>query len=541
MLRGVKDMTALRDNMENESEERSRKRRRTSNNDETNKNKKLPHSLTSSISPPPLRRNCKQETKVPKIVQSPFQLTWIQDLPDGSNKDAISLKDILGDPMIAECWDFNYLHDLDFLMGAFDGDVRDLVKVHVVHGFWKREDSSRVNMETQANKYSNITLHTAYMPEMYGTHHTKMLVLLRHDDTAQIVIHTANMIAFDWTNMTQAAWISPVLPQIPADSPPVTQDPGPVGSGSRFKLDFLSYLKAYDTKRIICKPLIEKLVKYDFSTIRGALVASVPGKQKTESASKTLWGWAGLKNALRAVPSQSKQADIVIQISSIATLSEKWLDKTLFEAMSTSKDHSLSRSKFRIIFPTADEIRRSLNGYQSGAAIHTKIQTPAQAKQVQLLKPMFCHWAGDARGSVASPGPVSDAGRKRAAPHIKTFIRFADASRSTIDWMLLSSANLSRQAWGGGDDVAGNFRICSYEVGVLVWPELFGEKATMVPTFKTDTPAASAGKPGSEVIIGARMPYDLPLVPYGKGDLPWCATSSYQEPDWKGQTYTVER
>jgi tyrosyl-DNA phosphodiesterase-1 len=61
--------------------------------------------------------------------------------------DAVSLKDILGDPLIAECWEFNYLHNLDFLMDAFDEDVRNLVKVHVIHGFWKNEDPSRLHLK----------------------------------------------------------------------------------------------------------------------------------------------------------------------------------------------------------------------------------------------------------------------------------------------------------------------------------------------------------------------------------------------------------
>jgi tyrosyl-DNA phosphodiesterase-1 len=135
--------------------------------------------------------------------------------------------------------------------------------------------------------------------------------------------------------------------------------------------------------------------------------------------------------------------------------------------------------------------------------------------------------------------PVSDAGRKRAAPHIKTYIRFADREKkSRIDWMLVTSANLSKQAWGEAPNAAGEVRICSYEIGVLVWPELFGDNATMVPTFKTDTPPPGARKDG-ELVIGARMPYDLPLVPYAKDDVPWCATSSYNEPDWMGETWNV--
>jgi hypothetical protein len=73
-------------------------------------------------------------------------LTWIRDLAEKDNKDAVTLKDILGDPLISECWEFNYLHDIPFLMDAFDEDVRHLVQIHIVHGFWKREDGSRLRL-----------------------------------------------------------------------------------------------------------------------------------------------------------------------------------------------------------------------------------------------------------------------------------------------------------------------------------------------------------------------------------------------------------
>jgi tyrosyl-DNA phosphodiesterase-1 len=36
---------------------------------------------------------------------------------------------------------------MDFLMAAFDQDIRHLVRVHVVHGFWKREDQSRLALQ----------------------------------------------------------------------------------------------------------------------------------------------------------------------------------------------------------------------------------------------------------------------------------------------------------------------------------------------------------------------------------------------------------
>ena len=84
-----------------------------------------------SISPPILRRTYdvqkpdKDLTTVPSpnnscrkpvLLPSPFQLTHIRDLPDHLNIDTIKLKNILGDPLIKECWQFNFLIDLDFLM-----------------------------------------------------------------------------------------------------------------------------------------------------------------------------------------------------------------------------------------------------------------------------------------------------------------------------------------------------------------------------------------------------------------------------------------
>lgn len=51
-----------------------------------------------------------------KLLPSPVQLTCIRDLPPSSNVDTVGLREILGDPMIRECWQFNYLFDIDFLM-----------------------------------------------------------------------------------------------------------------------------------------------------------------------------------------------------------------------------------------------------------------------------------------------------------------------------------------------------------------------------------------------------------------------------------------
>ena len=97
------------------------------------------NALTRPISPPVFKRQKKVEsipTEQPKINQStspndqnvqsalierkhlssPVQLTHVQGLSSANNVDTVRLRDIVGDPLIRECWAFNYLFDVDFLM-----------------------------------------------------------------------------------------------------------------------------------------------------------------------------------------------------------------------------------------------------------------------------------------------------------------------------------------------------------------------------------------------------------------------------------------
>ena len=151
---------------------------------------------------------------------------------------------------------------------------------------------------------------------------------------------------------------------------------------------------------------------------------------------------------------------------------------------------------------------------------------------------------------------------------MKTYIRFTDASMTSIDWALMTSANLSTQAWGTSAPNAarsGEVKISSYELGVLVWPALWDDDpttttttpstriATMVPVFGTDMPPASnnnnnnnddddddddqAGNDKGTIKVGWRMPYDLPIVPYSADEKPWCASEPCKEPDWLGQVW----
>ncbi|KAE8549968.1 hypothetical protein EYB25_008493 [Talaromyces marneffei] len=501
-----------------------------------------------------------------RIIRSPIQLTHIRDLPNDKNIDTVQLHDILGDPMIRECWQFNYCFDVDFVMSQFDQDVRDLVQVKIVHGSWKQDSANRIRIDEACARYPNVESIVAYMPEPFGTHHSKMMILLRHDDHAQVIIHTANMLAGDWTNMSQAVWRSPLLSLSPIRDNSETAQAASFGTGARFKRDLLAYLEFYGNKKT--GSLVDQLRKFDFQAIRAALIASVPSKERisrADSSRSTLWGWPALKDTLRQVPLRIREKNqcphVVIQISSIASLgqTDKWLKDVLFDSLCLPSElphtNKMPRPKYSIIFPTPDEIRRSLNGYGSGGSIHMKLQSITQQKQLQYMRPYLCQWAGDQKQTAMGTlhlnaesvynSQRTDAGRRRAAPHIKTYIRFADKTKmDTIDWAMITSANLSTQAWGAAANSNGEVRICSWEIGVLFWPELiagdpFNPNSTrteMVPSFRKDTPDPTESEDVSS-IVGFRMPYDLPLTPYSAQDVPWCATINHPEPDWLGQSW----
>lgn len=107
-----------------------------------------------AVSPPPLKRQAIQKAgtgdesidKKP-LFPSPFRLTRIHDLPESSNEETVSLHDLLGDPLICECWAFNFLFDVDFVMSHFDPDVRSFIQVKIVHGSWRKEDVNKAGID----------------------------------------------------------------------------------------------------------------------------------------------------------------------------------------------------------------------------------------------------------------------------------------------------------------------------------------------------------------------------------------------------------
>jgi len=104
----------------------------------------------------------------------------------------------------------------------------------------------------------------------------------------------------------------------------------------------------------------------------------------------------------------------------------------------------------------------------------------------------------------------------------------------------VTSANMSKQAWGDAiNPKTGDMRIASWEIGVLIWPALFAEDAEMLGAFQKDMPDSNSNGVNSSPLVGLRIPYNLPLQRYSPAEIPWVATMSHREPDWRGARWVV--
>lgn len=65
-------------------------------------------------------------------------------------------------------------------------------------------------------------------------------------------------------------------------------------------------------------------------------------------------------------------------------------------------------------------------------------------------------------------------------PHIKTYCRWSDKG---LHWFLLTSANLSKAAWGAfnkGSNLDVPLRIMSYEAGVMFLPKFILVRISLI-------------------------------------------------------------
>ncbi|XP_071413789.1 tyrosyl-DNA phosphodiesterase 1 isoform X2 [Pithys albifrons albifrons] len=384
-----------------------------------------------------------------------FFLTKVSGIEQSYNSRALHIKDILS-PLfgtLISSAQFNYCIDVGWLVRQYPQEFRKKPLL-IVHGE-KRE--SKAELLAQARPYENISFCQAKLDIAFGTHHTKMMLLL-YEEGLRVVIHTSNLIAEDWHQKTQGIWLSPLYPKLPKGTTDCAGE-----STTNFKSDLISYLMAYNSPAL--KEWIDLIQEHDLSETRVYLLGSTPGRY--QGSDKEKWGHLRLRKLLRdhALPIPAQESwPLVGQFSSIGSMGadgSKWLCSEFQESLvaagrSVTTFHK-SDVPLHLVYPTVNNVRQSLEGYPAGGSLPYSLQT---AQKQLWLHSYFHKWSAEVSG------------RTHAMPHIKTYMRLSSDFQK-IAWFLVTSANLSKAAWGALEKNGSQLMIRSYELGVLFLPSAF--------------------------------------------------------------------
>ncbi|KAI2654235.1 Tyrosyl-DNA phosphodiesterase 1 [Labeo rohita] len=395
-----------------------------------------------------------------------FYLNKVTGIPKKFNTGALHIKDILS-PMfgtLKESVQFNYCFDIPWMVEQYPPEFRDK-PVILVHGE-KRESKAR--LIEQAKPYPHIRFCQV----------VKMM-LLWYEEGFRVIILTSNLIRADWYQKTQGMWMSPLYPRLPEGSPGTAGE-----SPTNFKRDLLEYLEAYRAPELA--EWIDRIKQHDLSETRVYLIGSTPGRYQGPAMEK--WGHLRLRK--------------FSSIGSMGLDQTKWLatefQRTLTTLGKAGKSLASPETQMLLVYPSVENVRTSLEGYPAGGSLPYSIQT---AQRQLWLHSYFHGWHADVTG------------RSNAMPHIKTYMRVSP-DFTQLAWFLVTSANLSKAAWGGLEKNNTQIMVRSYELGVLYLPSAFN--MSTFPVEKNVFPVSSSSK-------GFPVPFDLPPQRYSsKGETEHC-------------------
>ncbi|XP_075989530.1 tyrosyl-DNA phosphodiesterase glaikit isoform X2 [Anticarsia gemmatalis] len=374
----------------------------------------------------------------------------------------------------------NFMVEIGWLLAQYYFAGYSEKKLTILYG----EECSELKNITK--KKPRVEAHQVTMSTPFGKHHTKMMILCYEDGSLRVVISTANLYYDDWENRTQGLWFSPACPELPADAMPHDGE-----SPTMFKRSLLRYLNHYHLAALAY--YVERVKRCDFSHINVFLVASVPGSHPDMD-----WGMLRVGTLLRQHCAYAQKAPLIAQASSIGSYGKEpklWLTGDFLHNFTKSRDMPQMLSappELKIIYPSLQNVRQSHDDLLGGGCL--PYAADAHAKQTWLNDFLY-QW--QARHTA----------RNKAMPHIKSYTRLVGGEGGEVPYYLLTSANISKAAWGQVNKGNGALRLMSYEAGVLFLPK-FVINADFFPL--------SAGAKNRLII-----PYDLPPVKYTQDMNPW--------------------
>ncbi|OZC04878.1 hypothetical protein X798_08148 [Onchocerca flexuosa] len=422
------------------------------------------------------------------------------DVAEQYNANAFSFSELLELISPVASIHFNFMIDLSWLLSQYPGRLRQ-GPITLIVGERMGTDFTMIKTAVKRCAVKNVNVGRARLVIPFGTHHSKISIFESSTGRVHIIIATANLVEDDWKFKTQAFYHCSGNELAASDSSN--------RNGSDFQTDLVKYLNEYKTSQDwgLIEHWRDRIANIDLSHVKARVVYSVPGAHKGIKLTK--YGHPRLRVILKELFGNVKMDDFTYhaQFSSFGSLGaapQYWLTGQFLNSLSGGAEtgpfkinYLLGIESFRslkdevrfvfikfaaftddghlrIIYPCVEDVRNSNEGYQAGGSL--PYNNSVAIKQPYLLN--FMHkWRSD------------HLGRSRAMPHIKTYAAFAKNSLKP-SWLLVTSANLSKAAWGDYQLKKTQLTIRSYEFGLLF---IDSESLDM-------------------------LPYDLPLTKYDDND-----------------------
>ncbi|ETW08063.1 hypothetical protein, variant [Aphanomyces invadans] len=451
-----------------------------------------------------------------KVAATPlgFHLTSLRSGTAEQNRYAMPLSRLL-EGEFTQAIMTNYKVDVPWLFGQHPR-LRQ-VPIYLLHGM--HHDT----VQAACRQYKQATVAAPPLPIPYGTHHTKMMILF-YPAYIRVAIFTANFVAGDWDSKTQGLWTQDF---------PLKSTTTSTAAPSTFEADLLDYMTALKCSAVtaLCR---EQFLKYDFSTANVVLVASVPGVYRGIHDMHK-YGHLRVKKVLQQHVAPHSHP-LVCQYSSLGSLDEKWLHEfytSFVPGSGTTGSATAQRgaktaptlpvpAKLHCIWPCVAAVQNSIEGWDAGRSL------PCTVKNLKpFLHKYLRHW-----------DPPTELHRKTAMPHIKSYATI-DPATENLDFVLLTSANLSKAAWGALEKGGTQFKIRSYELGVLFLPT---DPPTPTRHFlRLLQHATTDAELTTSSAMYFPMPFRWPPRSYNpKTDEPWTWDLERTDVDVFGQTYRLD-
>eukprot|EP00940_MAST-03C_sp_MAST-3C-sp2_P001463 g1463.t1 len=501
------------------------------------------------------KRVRKSEARLP----NPFKLIRADVLGDGpGNKGAENLAELVRDPSErVPAWVVlsSFMFETKWLVDAWPqlATARRIVVMHGMHDIDKPDSRALLPSHIELNSRIPKELHFRHpvtgnaqpFAFKYGCHHAKF-IFIGYSTGIRVIILTANLIEVDFRFKSNVAYVQN-FPIKTASSPRSSSFESALRDyvrnlethGGRFSERHAwpgMTVSSSDDSSPLRATLSEALGRFDYSSALCELLPTVPGWHLESDLKK--YGHPRLRDVLEqdgaAFPSAliGSQSVLVAQFSSLSAVKKKYRSELAnsFSAGLSTDGRPLGEGKLEFVWPTVEEVRRSCMGYASGGGMPARDRDVSDPHRAGVLR----RWIGsdDPQSEDGNASPLVNA-RRCVMPHMKTYFRVSRDGRR-FAWLALTSANISRAAWGQLQKGNSQLFCRHYELGVVFTPRSLGraisvrgpenrgaKQGALAELISARRHASGDKKKKAPASFIFNLPFRLPTSAYTESDTPW--------------------